>query len=337
MIVSALPHLVLHHGHRLGGSGRPLVVGVCLATLLLMAGSISISLARFTASDTITGAFTTDALSPPTGLGAAGGTTVTLTWTATPKTWAAGYTIWRATSSGGTYSQIGSVTPRTTVTYVDSPSAGTYYYKVRASYQSWSSSFAGPVSATAGSPSTSTGYKACAGASNAPDIVGAGDNNGYQTTPANGCALDGNLAVDPNSGTGGTQSCGVGTTPDTNKDRHRWWGFAFGLPGSVTSIDGIQVQATAKINNAAGTTNLCAQLSWDGGTTWTAIKANDMAGGSTLTTYTFGTASDTWGHAPWTSTQLNTTNFRVRLIDASTQGTKDFSLDLVSVQVTYMP
>jgi hypothetical protein len=305
-----------------------------------MAGSISISLARFTASDTITGAFTTDALSPPTGLGAAGGTTVTLTWTATPKTWAAGYTIWRATSSGGTYSQIGSVTPRTTVTYVDSPSAGTYYYKVRASYQSWSSSFAGPVSATAGSPSASTGYKDCVAASNAADTSGAGDNNGYETAPTNGCALDGLLAQDGvslgGSGSGGTQSCGTGVTPDARKDRHRWWGFAFGLPGSVTSVDGIQVLATLKLSNNGGTTNLCTQLSWDAGLTWTTIKSQTVSGGTTLTVYTFGGTSDTWGRT-WGVGEFGTASFRVRVIDASTQSTKIFQLDALRVQVTYTP
>ena len=34
-----------------------------------------------------------------------------------------------------------------------------------------------------------------------------------------------------------------------------------GLPGSVTSIDGIQLRATLKLNNNGGTSNICAQLS----------------------------------------------------------------------------
>ena len=141
----------------------------------------------------------------------------------------------------------------------------------------------------------------------------------------------------PTVASGGTQSCGTGATPDANKDRHRYWGNAFALPGSVTSIDGIQVQATLKLNNNGGTSNVCAQLSWDGGATWTTIKSQDVSGGNSLTTYTFGSTSDTWGHSPWTLTQLNTTNFRVRLIDASTMANKDFSLDFVSVQVTSTP
>ena len=40
------------------------------------------------------------------------------------------------------------------------------------------------------------------------------------------------FATDTNSGTGGTASCGTGAAPDTTKDRHRFWGFALGLPGT---------------------------------------------------------------------------------------------------------
>jgi hypothetical protein len=54
------------------------------------------------------------------------------------------------------------------------------------------------------------------------------------------------------------------------------------------------------------------------------------------TTYTFGTTSDTWGHT-WTPTQLNTTNFRLRIIDASSVTSRDLSLDYVAISVTYTP
>ncbi len=313
------------------------MLGAIVVVGVLLTGSLAVSLARLTDTDAADSGFATDVLSPPGGLGATGGATIALTWTATPKTWANGYTVWRSTSSGGTYSQIATVTPRTAVTYVDSPSAGTYYYKVRAYYQNWTSALVGPVSATAGSTSTSTGYKDCVPASNAADTTTAGDNNGYESNPGNGCVLDGAFAVDGNTGTGGTQSCGSGATPDVRKDRHRYWGYALGLPGSVTSIDGIQVRATLKLNNNGGTSNICAQLSWDGGATWTTIKSQDVSGGNALTTYTFGATNDTWGHAPWTIGQLNTTNFRVRLIDASSMANKDYSLDALSVQVTYTP
>ncbi len=300
--------------------------------LLIVFGSVPLSLARSTDSATETGSVTTDTLLPPTGLSATGGLTASLAWTATTKTWATGYHVYRATASGGPYSLIGTVTPRTTVTYLNSPAAGTYYYTVRAYYQSWESVDAGPVSAVV---QAQTGYKPCVGASNAADTVLAGDLNGYQSNPTRVCTDDSSFATDSNSGTGGTQSCGAGAVPDTTKDRHRFWGYALGLPASVTSIDGIQLRADLALNNTTGTTNLCAQLSWDGGTTWTTLKTQAIAVAA-QTTYTFGSTSDTWGHT-WTVTQLNTTNFRVRIVDASTLASKQFQLDYLAVQVTYTP
>ncbi len=83
--------------------------------------------------------FTADILAPPTGLTAACGTTITLDWTATVNTYATGHRVFRATTPGGPYSQIAQITPRTTVTYDDTPAPGTYYYVVRAYYQSWES------------------------------------------------------------------------------------------------------------------------------------------------------------------------------------------------------
>ena len=57
---------------------------------------------------------------------------------------------------------------------------------------------------------------------------------------------------------------------------------------------------------------------------------------NSLTTYTLGSATDTWGRT-WTLAQLNTTNFRVRVIDVSSMNGKDFDLDAIRVQVNYTP
>ncbi len=54
------------------------------------------------------------------------------------------------------------------------------------------------------------------------------------------------------------------------------------------------------------------------------------------TTYTFGSTADTWGRS-WSAGEISTANFRVHLVDASTQGTKRFDLDYVAVSVTYTP
>jgi hypothetical protein len=123
--------------------------------------------------------------------------------------------------------------------------------------------------------------------------------------------------------------------PDPSKDRHRWWGFVFGLPGSVSSIDGIRVRADLKLDSLAGAPNLCSQLSWDGGTTWTSIKSQAVTN-TDETIYTFGSTDDTWGRS-WSGGELNTTNFRIRIIDASSNLGRDFSLDYLAVSVTYTP
>ena len=297
--------------------------------LLLVGVPARRTLARYTDAATSTGSFASDTLAPPTSLAASGGASITLTWTATPDTYAAGYHLYRATSSGGTYTLVATITPRTTTTVVDNPGNGTFWYRLRAYFQSWESVDSNTVSATDGT----TLYMPCT--SNAADTTGAGDNNGYQTNPARACTDDSSFATDSNSGSGGTQSCGTGATPDATKDQHRFWGYALGLPGTVTSINGIRVRADLALNNASGTTNLCAQLSWDGGTTWTSIKSQAIPAAAE-TTYMFGSTSDTWGRT-WTLAQLNTTNFRVRIIDASSLTTKQFQLDYVAVSVTYTP
>lgn len=304
-----------------------LLIGVAVAI-----PSGTLTLARFSDADVVGGTVATDTLAPPTVLAAVGGSSVTLAWTPTVDIYATGYDIRRSAASGGPYSSIATVTPGTATTTTDAPGAGTWYYVLRSLYQSWASTDSSQASATV-TASTSTAYAACV--SQAADTTGAGDNNGYQGTPARACVDDSSFATDTNSGTGGTQSCGTGAVPDSRKDRHRLWGYALGLPGSVTSIDGIRVRADVRQNNITGTTNLCAQLSWDAGTTWTTMQAIAVAT-TTETTVVFGGTADTWGRA-WTLAQLGTANFRVRLIDASTLTTKRFDLDYVAVSVTYTP
>ena len=92
--------------------------------------------------------FALDVLNAPTSVTATGGTTITLNWTATPDTYATGYRIFRSTTSGGPYSQVGQVTPRTTTTFVDSPPVGANFYVVRAYYQNWESNNSNEVVAS---------------------------------------------------------------------------------------------------------------------------------------------------------------------------------------------
>ena len=72
---------------------------------------------------TSTATITAATLHPPTGLGAVAGATVTLTWTPTVDPTAAGYYVFRSTTSGSGYAQIATVTPKTAATTTNTPAA----------------------------------------------------------------------------------------------------------------------------------------------------------------------------------------------------------------------
>jgi hypothetical protein len=307
-------------------------LGIAVVALLVV-GSLGaaapISLARLTDAASSTKAVGSDTLDPPSTLGATGGTLASLTWTATPDTYAAGYELQRATTSGGPYAVVSTITPRTTVATTDSPSAsGTYFYVLRSTLQSWQSVNSHQALAVVALAPTATGFKVCMSTSNAADT--GGDGNGYESTPANGCTTNASVAIDTSTGTNTTISC-----TDAGKDRHRYWDFTLGVPTTVVSVGGIQVRADLGLNAITGTNQLCAQLSWDAGTTWTAAKSIAVTA-TAITTYTLGATNDTWGRT-WLGSQFSNANFRVRLIDVSSVTSRNFRLDGLTVQVTYTP
>jgi hypothetical protein len=104
------------------------------------------------------------------------------------------------------------------------------------------------------------------------------------------------------------------------------------VPGTAT-IQGIEVKLIGKVNSTTGSPKLCIQLSWNGGITWVNAKSTTILS-STNTTYLLGTSTDTWGRA-WRGTDLTNANFRLRIIDVSGSTASTFSLDEVTVQVTY--
>ncbi len=170
-----------------------------------------------------------------------------------------------------------------------------------------------------------TGFKACT--SNEADT--GGDDDGYEGSPADACVTDGIVATDADTGTDRVNSC---TT--AGNDRHRFWGYALGLPPTVGSIDGVELQLVAAVDVKGGASRICAELSWDGGTSWTAARTVTLK--ESFRTFTLGSATDSWGHA-WTAAELDAANLRVRLTDVSNRDPKTFLLDGVSVQVTYTP
>jgi hypothetical protein len=120
---------------------RSAVVAVLL--VLAVAGpAVGSFLDPATAASTLS----TTQLAAPTGLTATAGCTatipklpkVTLSWTATTSAFATGYDVYRAVGIGPS-TFLATVTPRTTVTYVDSAVlvATSYTYTVKTRYAAW--------------------------------------------------------------------------------------------------------------------------------------------------------------------------------------------------------
>lgn len=162
-----------------------------LAALAILGGRmVGDSLARFSDAASVGGnTLTTDTLAPPTSLATRGGGTIVLNWTATTDTYASGYNVLRGTAPGGPYSRIAQVTPRTTTTYTDIPSPGTFYYVVRSFFQNWESVNGNEASATAPSHMrlatgsyTGNGVdnRAISGVGFPPDVVVIKGNNGQE-------------------------------------------------------------------------------------------------------------------------------------------------------------
>ena len=120
---------------------RPLAV--VLATILLagLGRPVPAALALMTETESVAATLTAEVLDPPTNLDVTGPLLIkTLTWTATVDIRATGYLVFRSTTNGGPYTQIATVTSRTTTTYVDVViGLGTRYYVLQSYYGSWTS------------------------------------------------------------------------------------------------------------------------------------------------------------------------------------------------------
>jgi hypothetical protein len=175
--------------------------------------------------------------------------------------------------------------------------------------------------------STSTGF--LAPSANDAQASSAGDNNGYQTSPANAYANDSSVAIDTNSGTSNNTSC-----TNNGKDKHRYYNYNFNIPATAT-IQGIQVRLDARADATSGSPKICVQISWNGGTTWTTAKSTTTLS-TTEATYTLGSISDTWGRS-WIPGNFSNANFRIRIIDVASNTSRDFFLDYIAVNITYQP
>jgi chitinase len=150
-----------------------------------------------------------------------------------------------------------------------------------------------------------------------------GDANGYEGSPTNAFSDNATFAVDTDSGTAASTSC-----TDSLRDKHDF--FNYGIAPGAT-INGIEVRLDAKVDLVKNSAAMCVQLSWDGGTTWTAAKTTPGLTASEAT-YILGGPTDTWGRT-WTAAELSNANFRVRVTDIATAIVRDFSLDWAAVKV----
>jgi hypothetical protein len=176
-------------------------------------------------------------------------------------------------------------------------------------------------------PSTSTGF--LSPSANTAQKSGAGDNNGYQTRPANVYGDDSLVTIDTNSGTNTQMSC-----MNNGKDKHLYYNYNLNIPATAT-IKGIQVRLDARADSTNGSPKICVQISWNGGKTWTTAKSTPNLS-TKEATYIIGSTSDTWVRT-WIPGNFNNANFRIRVIDVASNINRDFFLDYVAVNVTYQP
>ncbi len=221
------------------------------------------------------------------------------------------------------------MTPATAISATDTPpSPGTWYYVLRSYFHSWDSISSNQAWAVVILGGVSTPWRTCTSGTSAAE-AGWGDANGYETSPNNACADGSGFALDASTGTAARS----GSCTNPANDAHRFRDFSLGVPVLALSINGIEVRADVGVNNSGGTSNICVQLSWDGGTSWTTAKSATLTS-AVETTYNLGGTADSWGRT-WSAGNFSNANFRVRVIDATTQNNKDYRLDYLAVRVTY--
>ena len=182
------------------------------------------------------------------------------------------------------------------------------------------------VAITVTSGPTMTGFQSPT--ADAPVTSSAGDRNGFETNRTGAYADDGLFAVDNNSGSSSSST----SCTSSSKDKHVFYNYNFSIP-TGSSIRGIEVRLDAKVESTSSSPKLCAQLSWDGGTSWTTAKSTAQLTKSEAT-YVLGSTSDLWGRI-WTGGSFDNSSFRVRVISVAKSTSRDFSLDWVAVRVTH--
>jgi len=150
-------------------------------------------------------------------------------------------------------------------------------------------------------------------------LTGTSTDTGQKFPSAN----DGTVWLNPGNVYASDNTRSIGTAAQAQK----WSTFNFGLPSGVT-ITGITVTGEGFGGgfSCVGT----ADLSWNGGTSWTSTK-NATFTATTDNTQTWGGSTDTWGRT-WTDTEFSNTNFRLRVTNG---GATTLEIDALQVRVYY--
>ena len=144
-----------------------------------------------------------------------------------------------------------------------------------------------------------------------------GDGDGFESDPTNAFADDASSAT--NGGGDG--------------DRHRFYDYGISLKRSC-DISGIEVRLDWWLSALGGGNSIDVELSWDGGTSWTAAKTDAVESTSERSAI-LGGSSDTWGRT-WSVAELSDSNFRARATTNGSGGLTHY-LDWAAVKVYYAP
>lgn len=164
----------------------------------------------------------------------------------------------------------------------------------------------------------------------------AGDNNGFETTygtatPKDTTTMNAAGIESLNSGTAASTSCAL---PNTSSDQADFTNFNVSIPSGAV-VTGITITLRAHYDSNSGTNTLCAFLSPDAGSSWTAGQKTSDINTGTATNFVLGSASDLWGRSSWTSSELGNTNFRLRLMTLVASVSRDAFIDYLAVTVYY--
>jgi hypothetical protein len=117
-------------------------------------------------------------------------------------------------------------------------------------------------------------------------------------------------------------------------DEQRYGNFSFTIPPSAT-INGILVTMVANSTSTQTPRNFNASLYFGSSNSHTSTKTTGNFG-STESTLTVGGATDTWGRT-WSASEINNTNFRLRLDSGTHDNGETINLNYVHVTVYFTP